>query len=476
MRTIDGAGVDGVHRGPVEPEAVHHPGRVVLDDDVGPRDEPLGQVEPARVGEVEGDAALVDVDVQEEAAALPPPVPADEVAGGRRAHAVDALDRLDVDHVGAERGEQAGRRRARPPAGEVEHLEPGHGQTRRRQAGAAGRTSGPRSCPCARRAAGAGARGAEPLAVDPVRRAGAAGTRPDGDGGVHLPRGEMLVGRGGSGPLPTGATGMRNSDACSMTSSVVCWRSTPAALPSSSGCTRGVHPDHGLARTMSARPMSTRKSSNIWAALVLNPTHPSVVGSMDGNSTTRGGCGSGGPADQAHHQVGEQVGADAHHLGHRHVDVRALAGPLRVAHRGQARRPRRRRRRPTRRCGRPACTGGRSIVSPRPERTALGLHGELRRRPSAHGPATERGDRHHDQPVAWLGSGSSRRRSITRSAPAMQLLRRADDRALPRGEVLEQGPVPPPSSTPDADQRSGSPSRGSTLTTSAPASANSLAA
>jgi len=46
--------------------------------------------------------------------------------------------------------------------------------------------------------------------------------------------------------------------------------------------------------TMSSRPMSTRKSSNICAALVLKPTQPSFVGRIDGNSTTRGGWGSGG--------------------------------------------------------------------------------------------------------------------------------------------------------------------------------------
>ena len=47
-------------------------------------------------------------------------------AGG--AHAVDAADRLDVDHVGAERGERAGRDRTRPPRGEVEHPHAGQRQ------------------------------------------------------------------------------------------------------------------------------------------------------------------------------------------------------------------------------------------------------------------------------------------------------------------------------------------------------------
>ena len=36
------------------------------------------------------------------------------------------------------------------------------------------------------------------------------------------------------------------------------------------------------------------RSENIWAAFVLKPTQASLVGSMDGNSTTLGGWGKGG--------------------------------------------------------------------------------------------------------------------------------------------------------------------------------------
>ena len=75
---------------------------------------------PSSVAEIEREVALVGVRAQVVRAALPPrAVHARARAGG--AHAVDAADRLDVDHVGAERGERARRDRARPPRGEVEH-------------------------------------------------------------------------------------------------------------------------------------------------------------------------------------------------------------------------------------------------------------------------------------------------------------------------------------------------------------------
>ena len=94
-------------------------------------------------------------------------------------------------------------------------------------------------------------------------------------------------------PVAHGATGMRNIEASSITSAVV--RSRVHAWVLFSNSSRRA----GSIRTMawpsrSARPMRTRKSLNIWAALVLNPTHPSSVGSIEGNSTTRGGWGSGG--------------------------------------------------------------------------------------------------------------------------------------------------------------------------------------
>ena len=84
--------------------------------------------------EGEGDAALARVGAVEHGTPLPPLLG----AGSRRgvAHSVGTLDRLDLDHVGAERGEHVGRGRARPEGGEVEDPEPVEGEA---VAGARGR-------------------------------------------------------------------------------------------------------------------------------------------------------------------------------------------------------------------------------------------------------------------------------------------------------------------------------------------------
>ena len=128
-----------MERVPAEAEVVHDPRREVLEQHVGVVDEPEEQVAPLGAGEVEGDAALVVVRAVVQRAPLPPAV-LRRRPRRRVAHEVGAGDRLDLDHVGAERAEHVGRGRSGPPRGAVDHahaVERERGRPRRRVAGVA---------------------------------------------------------------------------------------------------------------------------------------------------------------------------------------------------------------------------------------------------------------------------------------------------------------------------------------------------
>ena len=87
--------------------------------------------------------------------------------------------------------------------------------------------------------------------------------------------------------LPTGATGIRKSDAVSTTSAVVrcvvhAWMLRSRSSLSTGSARRAGESERSLRSTMA------RKSAHICAELVLNPTQPSAVGSMEGNSMSSG--------------------------------------------------------------------------------------------------------------------------------------------------------------------------------------------
>jgi len=90
----------------VEPQVGHHPRAEVVDDDVRDRREPAREVQAARIVQVEQDAPLAAHERAREAAAA--------VAE------VEAPAALDLDHVGAQVGEDAGRHRPGDHPGEVE--------------------------------------------------------------------------------------------------------------------------------------------------------------------------------------------------------------------------------------------------------------------------------------------------------------------------------------------------------------------
>ena len=112
------------------PDVAEHPGREVLDHDVGALDEPQHELAALGLREVDGHRPLARVGAVERGAVLHP------VGVGRRphggeAHAVGPAGRLDLDHVGAERRELVRARGPGPERGEVEH---GHAVERQRTA------------------------------------------------------------------------------------------------------------------------------------------------------------------------------------------------------------------------------------------------------------------------------------------------------------------------------------------------------
>ena len=123
-RTVDEARVERRKGGVVEAvlgEAAHF---VVLDEDIGACGEPLDHRLPFGRGDVEGDRALPPVGrhVVGGIGGLGPARVAEE--GGTPGSRVIARTRpLDLDHVGAEIGQQLARPGAREDAAEVEHFE-----------------------------------------------------------------------------------------------------------------------------------------------------------------------------------------------------------------------------------------------------------------------------------------------------------------------------------------------------------------
>ena len=101
-----------------QPEAGERAGAEVLDDGVGPRGEAAQDALPTFGLEVEREAALPGVEVEEEPAALGMRLVVGEGAGAPRG--VAAVGPLDLDHVGAVVAEQLGAVRAGDPLREVE--------------------------------------------------------------------------------------------------------------------------------------------------------------------------------------------------------------------------------------------------------------------------------------------------------------------------------------------------------------------
>ena len=246
-------------------------GREVLEHRVALADQAAQHRQPVVGAEVEGEVALVGVGAQVVRAALPPRTfHARARAGG--AHAVDAADRLDVDHVGAERGERACGDRARPPRGEVEHPDP-----RQRQLVGADRPA-PRARVCG--------------SIAPVcspRRGAGRGSGGSSSSMRHGRRGILNVFVASStntlratnwsqsrmfSPLCTGATGMRSSLARRTVSAVV-WCGVQAwtmSFHSSQPFWRSTWLLHGSPSMRSGRSMSSRKLWNCWRLLVQKPT------------------------------------------------------------------------------------------------------------------------------------------------------------------------------------------------------------
>ena len=110
---IDDRGIDLLHHLVGEVEPLHHSGAVVLDEDVVVRQHLEQQLAPARLAQVEGDAAFVAVPVDE--------VGRIEAVGAGASAGVANAGLLNLDHVGAEPGERLGAGGARLVLGHVEH-------------------------------------------------------------------------------------------------------------------------------------------------------------------------------------------------------------------------------------------------------------------------------------------------------------------------------------------------------------------
>jgi len=113
---IDEPGVDGRHALPVEAEARHHARAEVLDEDVGALDQAPGDRLALGALEIEREAPLVAVRGEEEDAHAV----LVEVASGPVALPEPAARRLDLDHVGAEVGEELDAGRPEEELGEAE--------------------------------------------------------------------------------------------------------------------------------------------------------------------------------------------------------------------------------------------------------------------------------------------------------------------------------------------------------------------
>ena len=92
QRAVDQPRVQRVHGVPTETEAIHRAGAEILDQHIGVAHQVLRHRQPVRRFHVDADAALVAVEVGEE-------------AGGETMQPAGAIAigcRLDADHVGAQ--------------------------------------------------------------------------------------------------------------------------------------------------------------------------------------------------------------------------------------------------------------------------------------------------------------------------------------------------------------------------------------
>ncbi len=129
--------IEGVDLLPLETEVAEHARREVLQHRIALGDQPPEERKAVVGSEVEREAALVGVRAQIVRAPLPPrPLHSRGRAGGP--HAIHPADRLDVDHVGAQRRERTRRDGAGPPRSEVEHA-----NARERQLGIGHGVAGP---------------------------------------------------------------------------------------------------------------------------------------------------------------------------------------------------------------------------------------------------------------------------------------------------------------------------------------------
>ena len=116
----DGVGIQPVDLIPVQTEILHHPGGVVLDDDVGHLHQPFHLGQPVVARQIQRDRPLAGVGPVGHRAPLPQLV-APEPAG--EAHPVGPLDGLHLDDVGAQSREQTRCHRPSPECGQVAHFE-----------------------------------------------------------------------------------------------------------------------------------------------------------------------------------------------------------------------------------------------------------------------------------------------------------------------------------------------------------------
>jgi hypothetical protein len=98
-RAIDQPGIERRERGIIQPEAGHHAGAEILDHDVEAGHHLLDEVADRRGLEVAGQRLLAGVEVAE--------IGAVPIAQGRAGAHLIALERLDLDHLGAQIGQHA---------------------------------------------------------------------------------------------------------------------------------------------------------------------------------------------------------------------------------------------------------------------------------------------------------------------------------------------------------------------------------
>ena len=102
-RAVDQVGLDRAQARLIELVFGHYAGRKVFDHDIGLADQVEHDVAGLRIGEVDGDASLAGIDAREVGALI---------AGGRAhlrrdmAHFIAFAWALDLDHVGAQVGQQ----------------------------------------------------------------------------------------------------------------------------------------------------------------------------------------------------------------------------------------------------------------------------------------------------------------------------------------------------------------------------------